>query len=86
MLSVAINSRVNPFIAYWLALIHSTCSSSLPSELWIITYANTRTELSRFMNLIFRYFQPFRKTSVLLKMNNLTLAEIFNSAAKIVCW
>jgi len=38
-------------IAYWLALSHSTCSSSLQSELQI-THANTPTALSHFKNVI----------------------------------
>ena len=51
-------------IACGLALIHSTCSSSLQTELQI-THANTPTGLSRFKSVILRYHYVIQKTSFL---------------------
>jgi len=47
-------------IAYPLALIHCTCSSSLQSELYT-THANTPTAPSRFNNVIFRHHYVIQK-------------------------
>jgi len=62
MLSVSLNKGYfyKTHIAYRLALIHSTCSSSLKSEVWII-HANTPTALSRFRNFIFRHRDVVQK-------------------------
>jgi len=47
-------------VAYPLALIHFTCSSSLQSELYI-THANTPTAPSRFKNVISRHHYVIQK-------------------------
>jgi len=56
----------------------------LQSELKI-THANTPTALSRFRNVIFlhHYVMACRKTVIVLKVSNVTFAELFTSNAKI---
>ena len=65
-------------IACRLALIHSTCSSSLQSKLQI-THANTPTALSLFKNVIFRYSEvqetPYRKNINFIETNQITLCR-----------
>jgi len=53
-------------------------SSKLPTPTHQLHYIKSRTSLSE--NIM-----SYRKTSVLLKLSNVTLAEIFTSTTKIQC-
>jgi len=75
-------------VAYRLALIHSTCSWNLQSELKV-THENTPTALPRFKNVIFRHhyvMQKNSKTAVVLKLIKVIFAKFFTSTAKTLCW
>jgi len=70
-------------IAYRLAMIHVSCSSSLKSELKI-TDANTPTALSRFKNVMLKIpLLRSEKASFLLKLSTPTFVEFSTSPAKI---
>jgi len=76
MLSVSLKGYFyKTHIAYRLALIQSTCSLSLKSEVWII-HANTPTALSRFRNFIFRHRDVMQKNISSVK-KNVIFAEFF---------
>jgi len=60
-------------IAHRLALIQSTCSSSLRFELQIAHALQTRQLRYLFKNFIFRYCYVIQKASVLLKLSNFTV-------------
>jgi len=64
MLSIPLNKGYfyETHTAYWLGLIHSTCSSNQQSELKV-THTNTLAALPRFKNVIFRHRYVIQKNS-----------------------
>jgi len=67
-------------IAFRLALIHSSCSSSLQSDFKLPTQTHQLHYLvSR--TLLFHTITSYTKTSVLLKLSNVTFPEFFTSPA-----
>jgi len=59
-------------VAYRLAVIHSACSSSLQSGLWI-AHANTPTTLSLFNNVIFRHGDVIQKNISFIETNQINV-------------
>jgi len=71
--------------AYWLALIHSTCSvetyklsSKLPMKIAQLHYPASKTSFSGTIT-------SCRKTAVALKLRKVIFAKFFTSTAKVQC-
>ena len=64
-------------VAYRLALIHSTCSWNLQSELKV-THENTPTALPRFKNVIFRHHYVMQKNSSCIDTEKSYLCKVLH--------